>query len=297
MGTTTATHLELRIFISIELPLAVRLIIPFDPFIAEFVLRNTHHCVILLTVPIRRPKGPGGGQFAPSARPQDPDADLGTRALIGLRSPLPDEIADFFAQSDRTIIHYDKDGNYYDEDGNPLPEDYDLSGTFARPLTPKDAPPPRPLPPLMTPNEIAAEVDRIYDQRWPMGTWPKHPDTFDEDNADPDQIEHVFQWMRKGYDDAMQRSIAAQRSLSPQDEQALISWGARDTYFGPLMRGYTGLTNEELDNAGALHPLIQSTLVYVARGSQNFPSDEEWKGIYEELQALEQAQSDSADSD
>ena len=172
----------------------------------------------------------------------------------------------------RTLVLRDAADNLYTHDGLPLPPEYDLSGTVEWPYEI-----------LMDSPETDWDIES-----WHMGTWPRHPDDTGEDGEDSPHIEFVCDWMRNGYKEAVQRY---REFVMPEtDDRTLLKWGARDPYFGPIMRGYTGHTNGEIGHPENLHPTVRYILVGIVTGEQTFPSSEEWENIYHEVLESEKRQ-------
>ena len=168
-------------------------------------------------------------------------------------------------------VLYDDEGNIYDINGNLLePDDYDARWSLFRPYNLH-------LSNKREPSESPTSRKRY----WPLGTWPKHPD-MDEDEGDPAQVGFVVKWMREGYDAAVERYAEANL---PDDDQAIINWGANDPYFGPVIRGFSDVSNEKLEQADTLYPAVRWHSRNIAEGAQDFPYEDEWERIYNEIKS------------
>ena len=119
-------------------------------------------------------------------------------------------------------------------------------------------------------------------------TWPNPPETYDCDflDATEEEVEFVRQWMRDGYEDAVERFKAS--GVSKDDPGAVVSWGYDDPYFGPLIRGYSGFTKAEV-TADATIGVVPCVFPSLVAGGKFAPSEEEWKPIHDEIHALQEA--------
>ena len=119
--------------------------------------------------------------------------------------------------------------------------------------------------------------------------WPKRPDEYDYEHSEHlhldatrEEVDFVWHWMRDNYEDAVTRYETA--DINKDDAAEIISWGYDDPYSGPLMRGYTGMTKEEIIHNK--HATTISTMVSLVEGGKFAPSYEEWKCIYDEIQGV-----------
>ena len=260
--------------------------------------------------PNRRPKGSSagskktGGQFSHSSRPDDPQiADYGpiTADGFGGAPPTPQPIPkdatdpdagfanDPFAQwvlktGCHEVVLYDDDGKLYDEDGAPLPDDFSPDNVLQVPYRfrfDEHGNRKSPSPPVVPP----ASAFGLPDTDGPFA-WPPAPREEDDDidllTATSEEVACVRKWMQTNHDTACRRFDDS--DVAPQDDTACIRWADQDPYFGPIIRGLTGLSaGDEMMTAMQENQELCRVVAHNARGARFHPSVDEWKWIYDEM--------------